>query len=82
MISPAVAIIAELIRAKGTLVDAELYDNVKAAMKAFDAEITWREFNKLLMTLELRGYISVESAKKGYKIVHLRKTPAELQPRR
>jgi len=77
MISPAIAVIAELIRARGTLIDKELYENVRNALNTFDMDISRKDFNKLLMTLELRGYIRVEGIKKEARIVHLVKVPSK-----
>lgn len=70
----AVILLSELSRLKGSATDRELYENVKKATEAVGIEISRNDFMKLLMTLELRGYIRVEGIKKNSRMVHLVKT--------
>ncbi len=67
----AVILLSELSRLKGSATDRELYENVKKAAEAVGIEISRSDFTKLLMSLELRGYIRVEGIKKNSRMVHL-----------
>jgi len=57
----------ELLKLKGgTVTDEELYDSVKAVY-----DVCYDEFIKVLMKLELNGYIKVATAREGTLIVEL-----------
>jgi len=75
MIPVGAVVLSELARSRGSLLDRELYENVKKVMEAFGVELSRSEFNKILMTLELRGYIRVEGVKRDARIVHLVRIP-------
>lgn len=64
-------ILSELMR-RGTLTEKELYESVKKIVESMGGEIKRSEFNKLLMTLELRGFIRVEGTKKIVELVQKR----------
>lgn len=67
------AILAELLK-RGTLTERELYESVRKIVESTGGDISRSEFLKMLMTLELRGYIRVEGAR---RIVQLVRTPSE-----
>jgi heme oxygenase len=56
-------ILAELLR-KGTTTERELYESVKKIVESMGGEVTKSEFTKLLMTLELRGYLRIEGSRR------------------
>lgn len=56
------------LRKSGAVTDKELYRAVKSA---YGVEISFSEFNKALMVLELRGLIAVEPLRKGLRMVRL-----------
>jgi len=65
-------IVVELQRLKGNAKERELYKNIKYLMSSFDSkELSYSDFIKALMVLELRGIIRVESIKKGKRIIYL-----------
>lgn len=70
----AIILLSELSRLKGSATDRELYENVKKAVESVGIDISRSDFTKLLMTLELRGYIRVEGIKRDSRMVHLAKT--------
>jgi hypothetical protein len=61
-------ILAELLR-KGATTERELYESVKKAVESMGGEVSRSEFTKLLMTLELRGYIRVEGTRRIVQLV-------------
>ncbi len=72
MASVHLLIVAELLR-RGALPEKDLYESVRRAVESVGGELTRNEFLKALMTLELRGYVRVEGAR---RIVQLVKSPA------
>jgi len=71
-------ILAELLR-KGATTERELYESVKKTVESVGGEVSRSEFTKLLMTLELRGYVRVEGAR---RIVQLASRRLEQQTER
>lgn len=69
-------VLSELKRNNGTLNDKDLYENVNKALKYVGQEISPKEFNKLLLILETRGYIRVEGSRKNMRIIKLLKKEA------
>ncbi|MDW8004891.1 MAG: hypothetical protein RMI04_08795 [Thermofilaceae archaeon] len=61
-------ILAELLR-RGATTERELYESVKKALEPYGIDISRSEFSKLIMTLELRGYIRVEGARKIVQLI-------------
>jgi hypothetical protein len=61
-------ILTELLR-KGATTERELYESVKKAVESMGGEVSRSEFTKLLMTLELRGYIRVEGTRRIVQLV-------------
>ena len=82
MIPVSAIVISELMRCRGSQLDRELYENVRKVVEAFGIELSRSEFNKILMTLELRGYVRVEAVKRESRIVYLVKTPQPTLVRR
>ena len=64
-------IIAELIR-KGAMPEKDLYESVRRIVEGSGGELPRSQFLKLLMTLELRGFIKIEGTR---RIVQLVKGP-------
>lgn len=64
-------ILSELKRNNGSMNDKELFENVNRDLKYVGMEISFKEFNKLLLVLETRGYIRVEGSKKNLRVVRL-----------
>ncbi|RLG64977.1 hypothetical protein DRN89_02225 [archaeon] len=64
MLPPYIELWEELKRRGGIAKDTELFKILKSKY-----EISRREFNKLLMMMELRGYIHVEHLKRNEKLV-------------
>lgn len=64
-------LLTELKRKGGSAKDKELYENVKKLLEYSDGDISLNEFNKLLMTLEVRGFIKVDHIKKNLRIIYL-----------
>ncbi len=56
------------LRRSGATTDRDLYRAVKSA---YGVEISFSEFNRILMVLELRGLIAVEPLRKGLRMVRL-----------
>ncbi|MCD6209014.1 MAG: hypothetical protein DRJ55_05145 [Thermoprotei archaeon] len=71
MLPPTVIIILELKRRKGSARDKDLYEAVKQILSSMSGDISFSQFNKMLMTLELRGLIRVEPLKKNVRTVYL-----------
>ena len=71
MLPPTVIIILELKRRKGSARDKDLYEAVKQILSSMSGDISFSQFNKILMTLELRGLIRVEPLKKNVRTVYL-----------
>ncbi len=71
MLPPTVIIILELKRRKGNARDKDLYEAVKQILSSMSGDISFSQFNKILMTLELRGLIRVEPLKKNVRGVYL-----------
>jgi len=61
--------IIEILEEKGSLVDTELFE----ALKAFYKEIGFDDLNKALMKMEVTRLISVSSLTKGKRLVQLLK---------
>jgi len=61
-------ILRELRKNNGTLTDKELYRIVR---KIYNENLSFSEFNKMLMTLEIRGKIIVEPLKRNLRIIRL-----------
>lgn len=60
-------VLIEMLKIKGgSVTDKELYDSVKSAY-----EVSYQEFIKTLMKLEINGYIRVATAKEGSLIIEL-----------
>lgn len=70
-------LLIELIRVGGTAKDKDLYENLKKIVSAMNGEISYSTFNKTLMVLEIRGYVRVESIRRGTRMVYLIKKPSE-----
>ncbi|MEM0023201.1 MAG: hypothetical protein QXG48_00665 [Thermofilaceae archaeon] len=66
-------ILVELLK-KGTITEKDLYESVRKSVENAGGELPRSEFLKLLMTLELRGYIKVEGTR---RVVQLVRTPSE-----
>ncbi|RLE59242.1 MAG: hypothetical protein DRJ35_06175 [Thermoprotei archaeon] len=64
-------LLTELKRKGGTAKDKELYENVKKLLEHSNGDISFSEFNKLLMILEVRGFIKVDHIKKNLRMVYL-----------
>ncbi|RLF07387.1 MAG: hypothetical protein DRJ64_03120 [Thermoprotei archaeon] len=71
MFSPEIFILAELIRLNGMSRDKNLYESLKKIYSSMDRDISLSQYNKALMKLEIRGYIRVESIKRGSRMVYL-----------
>ena len=71
MLPKTTIILAELIRVKGVSKDRDLYDSIKKILSSFNNDISYSEFNKALMALEIRGFIRVESIRKGTRMIYL-----------
>lgn len=65
-------ILVELLK-KGTVTEKDLYESVRRAIENAGGELSRSQFLKLLMTLELRGYIKVEGTR---RVVQLVRTPS------
>ena len=66
-------LLTELKRQGGKVRDRELYENVKKLIEQSGGDISRTEFNKLLMMLEVRGYIRVEQIRKNSRMIYLAK---------
>jgi len=77
MFSPELFILAELIRFNGMARDKDLYESLKKVYYGMNKEFSISMYNKALMKLEIRGFIRVESIKKGSRMVYLVKTLTE-----
>ncbi|MEM1667376.1 MAG: hypothetical protein QXE91_00970 [Thermofilaceae archaeon] len=66
-------ILVELLK-KGTITEKDLYESVRKSVENAGGELPRSEFLKLLMTLELRGYVKVEGTR---RVVQLVRTPSE-----
>lgn len=64
-------LLTELKRKGGSAKDKELYENVKKLLEHSNGDISFSEFNKLLMILEVRGFIKVDHIKKNLRMVYL-----------
>lgn len=64
-------ILHELKRNGGSMSERELYDVVAKRLRDFDIELSLREFNKALLVLEARGFITVSVLKKNMRVVKL-----------
>jgi Cdc6-like AAA superfamily ATPase len=71
-------VLSELKRNNGTLNDKDLYENVNKALKYVGQEMSPKEFSKLLLILETRGYIRVEGSRKNMRIIKLLKKEANM----
>ncbi|MCC6004785.1 MAG: hypothetical protein LM590_10640 [Thermofilum sp.] len=69
-------ILSELKRNNGTSNDRDLFESVNKALKYVGQDISPKEFNKLLLVLETRGFIRVEGSRKNMRIVRLVKREA------
>jgi len=49
------------------MIDKQLYD----VLRKFAHEVTWSDFNRVLMVLELRGYVRVVTMSKSRRYVEL-----------
>ncbi|MEM0042396.1 MAG: hypothetical protein QXF46_03035 [Thermofilaceae archaeon] len=66
-------ILVELLK-RGTITEKDLYESVRKSVENAGGELPRSEFLKLLMTLELRGYVKVEGTR---RVVQLVRTPSE-----
>ncbi|MEM4018740.1 MAG: hypothetical protein QXG57_00765 [Thermofilaceae archaeon] len=66
-------ILVELLK-RGTITEKDLYESVRKSVENAGGELSRSEFLKLLMTLELRGYVKVEGTR---RVVQLVRTPSE-----
>jgi len=66
-IQPVYVTVIEILREKGSISDAELFD----ALRAFYKEIGLDELEKTLMQMEVTGLISVSSLTKDRRLVQL-----------
>lgn len=71
MLPPTIIIILELKRRKGSARDKDLYEAVKQILSSMSGDISFSQFNKMLMILELRGLIRVVPLKKNVRTVYL-----------
>ncbi len=71
MFSPEHFILAELIRMNGMARDKDLYESLKKIYEGINKEFSLSIYNKALMKLEIRGFIRVESIKRGSRMVYL-----------
>ncbi len=62
---PAHCVILEILSRKGATVDADLFDLMKEELK----DLGFRDFNELLMRLEIGGKIRVASMSRGKRRV-------------
>ena len=70
--APLPILVIDILKRKGSSVsDKELYNEL---VKMTGVEISEREFNKVLMILEIRKVIYVENIKRNLKLVHLLNT--------
>ncbi len=67
----ATVIVMELERRRGTAKDRDLYEAVKQILSSFNSDISFSQFNKALMALELQGVIRVEPLRKNVRMVYL-----------
>lgn len=67
------AILYVLRREGGSLDEKELYKKVLDTLQNYDREreITFKEFNKALLSLETRGLVTVTTLKKNMRVVRL-----------
>ncbi len=71
---PLDVIILEILSSKGgTITDKNLYD----AVRTLRPDLSMNEFNKALLRLEIKGYISVATVKKNLRNVILLSRAAE-----
>ena len=66
-VQPVYATVVEILREKGSITDAELFD----ALRAFYKEIGLDDLNNTLMKMEVSGLISVSSLAKDKRLVQL-----------
>lgn len=66
-------ILVELLK-RGTITEKDLYESVRKSVENAGGELPRSEFLKLLMTLELRGYVKVEGTR---RVVQLVRMPSE-----
>ncbi|MEM0344707.1 MAG: hypothetical protein QXP94_01285 [Thermofilaceae archaeon] len=66
-------ILVELLK-RGTITEKDLYESVRKSVENAGGELSRSEFLKLLMTLELRGYVKVEGTR---RVVQLVRMPSE-----
>ena len=66
-IQPVYVTVIEILREKGSISDAELFD----ALRAFYKEIGLDDLEKTLMQMEVTGLISVSSLTKDRRLVQL-----------
>ncbi len=64
-------ILHELKRNGGSVDERELYESVAKILRKYDYELTLKEFNKALLSLETRGLITVTTLKKNMRVVRL-----------
>lgn len=69
-------VLAELLR-KGTTTERELYESVKKIVESMGGEISKSEFTKLLMKLELRGYLRIEGSRRIVQLIRKSLEPQE-----
>ena len=74
MLPVTTVIVMELERRRGTAKDRELFEAVKHILSSFNGDISFSQFNKALMTLELQGIVRVEPLRKNVRIVYLVKS--------
>jgi len=66
MLPPYIALINELEKRRGVVKERELYNSLRDRY-----ELSPKEFRRLLMVLELKGKIHVETIKREERIVYL-----------
>ena len=74
MLPVTTVIVMELERRRGMAKDKELYEVVKQILSSFDADISFSQYNKALMSLELQGIVRVEPLRKNLRMVYLTKS--------
>jgi transcription initiation factor IIE alpha subunit len=68
-VQPVHLLVVEILENKGSLVDTELFE----ALKAFYKEIGFDDLNRILMKMEITNLVSVSSLAKGKRLVQLTK---------
>ena len=72
MLPLTILVMSELKRMGGTAKDRDLFENVRKLCEALNGQdLSFSRFNKVLMSLELKGFVRVESIKRGYRMVYL-----------